>query len=118
MLPDEVMEAVEWLDRRAPDAAWQTVKAHLLAREAEVERLAGINKRLCTDFNVQNLHGARLDDRVRIAEADLEAANKAVDTYREMLVSIIKVVRERDDRQLQAHIDATGITAHLSENGH
>jgi hypothetical protein len=43
---------------------------------------------------------------VRIAEANLEAANKAVDTYREMLVSIIEVVRERDDRQLQAHINA------------
>lgn len=46
----------------------------------------------------------------------MAAANKAVNTCREMLVSIIKAVRERDDRELQAHIDATRITAHLSEN--
>ena len=42
MLPDEVRKAVEDVDQIFDDAdngEWATIKAHLLARDAEVERL-------------------------------------------------------------------------------
>ena len=41
MLPDEVRKAVERLDQTGygMNRAWQTIKAHLLAREAEVANL-------------------------------------------------------------------------------
>ena len=52
MLPDEARKAVETIecwafrsDEAVTDAdEWQTIKAHLLAREAEVERLQAIER--------------------------------------------------------------------------
>jgi len=38
-LPKDVAEAVDSLNRRAPDAACQIIRAHLLIQDAEIERL-------------------------------------------------------------------------------
>lgn len=43
-------------------------------QEAEIARLSEINVKLCANFNAQNIHGARLDDRVRASESRAEQA--------------------------------------------
>lgn len=94
MLPDEVRKAVEWIDSLMKFAGsenisdWQTIRAHLLAREAEVERLTEDR-----------------DSQQRAAIAALARAERAEALLRECL-AVMELHPATHNR----------ITAHLSEN--
>jgi DNA recombination-dependent growth factor C len=99
MLPDEVREAVERIDSLMKFAGsengsdWQTIRAHLLAREAEVERLQAIEKERW--------------DVVATRNASVMRAERAEALLRECL----------DCLPIHPATHAR-ITAHLSENTH
>ena len=101
MLPDEVREAVEYVDQIFDDAdngEWAAIKAHLLAREAEVAEV----RREMDDYNAVE---SALEDAIATGNKLRDQAERAEALLRECL-AVMELHPATHNR----------ITAHLSEN--
>lgn len=77
MLPDEVRKAVEYVDQIFDDAdngEWATIKAHLLAREAEVDAVSTELRTMRGEFAKQFKRAERAEALLREAESELRGA--------------------------------------------
>lgn len=98
--------------------------ATLRALSAECERLKGINKKLCADFNLMNQLGAKQDAALtqsRAEMAKLLAMNDAgydTVTYRAVAAADARGMRRAAELALQRKGDGTATLGHPYDKGY
>ena len=108
-LPKDVAEAVDSLNRRAPDAAWQIILAHLLSQDAEIGRLSQESiQRFIRGREWAELSG-RNERRAELAESRLAAANALL--QRTQMKDYDAAAWLRLGVEIQAHLSENTMTA-------